>query len=90
MNTKVTVDSAGRLVIPKAIRERYGLKAGTELELVAEGDGIALVPSRVEHRFVRVGRVVAVDTGAGYAPADVFDVASMRTTVLDQKQTEFQ
>ena len=90
MKTKVTVDSAGRLVIPKALRERYGLKAGTELELVAEADGIALVPSRVEHRFVRVGRVVAVDTGAGYAPADVFDVASLRSATLDQKRKAFQ
>jgi AbrB family looped-hinge helix DNA binding protein len=29
----VTIDKAGRLVVPKAIRDRMGLRAGDELEI---------------------------------------------------------
>jgi AbrB family looped-hinge helix DNA binding protein len=35
---RTTIDGAGRLVIPKAIREAAGLRPGTELE-ISERDG---------------------------------------------------
>lgn len=38
----VTIDSAGRIVIPKAIREREGLVAGTEMEISVENGRIEL------------------------------------------------
>lgn len=39
------MDSAGRLVVPKAVRERYGLVgAPHELELVETAEGIMLRP----------------------------------------------
>jgi AbrB family looped-hinge helix DNA binding protein len=45
---KATIDSAGRLALPKALRDELGFAAGTELELAAVG-GVLLVraPSRV-------------------------------------------
>lgn len=36
------VDRAGRLVIPKAVRERYGLWPGEPLELIEGGDELRL------------------------------------------------
>ncbi|MDH4144756.1 MAG: AbrB/MazE/SpoVT family DNA-binding domain-containing protein, partial [Acidimicrobiia bacterium] len=36
----VTIDRAGRVVIPKELRDRLGIEADTELEVTAEGDGI--------------------------------------------------
>lgn len=58
---KTTIDSAGRIVIPKALRERLGLAAGEELEL-RERDGrleIGPVPTPMT-LVARKGGVVAV------------------------------
>lgn len=53
----VTIDRAGRVVIPKEIRDRLALAPDSELELVADGDGIRLTPRRGR------GRVVIDDDG---------------------------
>jgi AbrB family looped-hinge helix DNA binding protein len=45
---RATIDGAGRLVIPKQLREELGFGAGTELELAAvDGRLEVVVPSRV-------------------------------------------
>lgn len=43
MNT-VTVSSNYQVVIPKEIRDKVGLKAGTVLEVITYGNRIELVP----------------------------------------------
>jgi AbrB family looped-hinge helix DNA binding protein len=35
----VRIDRAGRIVVPKAIRERLGLEPGTKLEISESSDG---------------------------------------------------
>ncbi|HMG39908.1 MAG TPA: AbrB/MazE/SpoVT family DNA-binding domain-containing protein [Acidimicrobiales bacterium] len=40
---KATVDKAGRVVIPKSIRERNRLVPGTEVEILDFGDHIELI-----------------------------------------------
>ncbi|HXH21092.1 MAG TPA: AbrB/MazE/SpoVT family DNA-binding domain-containing protein [Dehalococcoidia bacterium] len=41
---KGTIDKAGRLVIPRALRNRIGLAAGGEVEIEIEGAGIRIQP----------------------------------------------
>ena len=46
MNTRITLDSAGRVVIPKGLREELHLQPGDELDLEASDEQITLRPVR--------------------------------------------
>jgi AbrB family looped-hinge helix DNA binding protein len=46
MNTRLIVDKAGRIVIPKALREELQLEAGDALEMESAGEQITLRPVR--------------------------------------------
>jgi len=46
MNTTVTLDKAGRVVIPKPLRDALRLTPGDELVLESEGDCVTLRPVR--------------------------------------------
>ncbi|MGH2539627.1 MAG: AbrB/MazE/SpoVT family DNA-binding domain-containing protein [Actinomycetota bacterium] len=39
-----TIDAAGRIVVPKALRDELGLTPGTELEVVAADGALELSP----------------------------------------------
>lgn len=48
----VSIDRAGRVVIPKELRDRFDIDADTPLELTVDGDGLRLTPLRVRGRAV--------------------------------------
>lgn len=48
MATKISVDKAGRVVLPKSLREKMRVEAGDDLLIEAEGDRITLRPLRRE------------------------------------------
>jgi AbrB family looped-hinge helix DNA binding protein len=41
---RTTIDKAGRLVIPRALRNRIGLTEGGEVEIEIDGAGIRIEP----------------------------------------------
>jgi len=53
MNTVITIDKAGRLVIPKSLREELHLEAGDALELESAGEEITLRPVRSKSPLVK-------------------------------------
>jgi AbrB family looped-hinge helix DNA binding protein len=69
---KVTIDDAGRLVLPESVRERLGIGGGGELELRPTAGGIELRPAAENPRLVREGRVLVYQPDQ---PADRIDVA---------------
>jgi AbrB family looped-hinge helix DNA binding protein len=71
---EVTIDEYGRIVIPKPIRDRLGLDAGTALELDVDADDpdtIRLAPKGREPTLQRKGDLL-VHTGR--LTDDTFDV----------------
>jgi AbrB family looped-hinge helix DNA binding protein len=56
---RTTIDSAGRIVIPKALREAAGLRAGAEVEVTLRNGCIEIDPAPPTARLVeRNGRLV--------------------------------
>ena len=47
MNSKVTLDRAGRVVLPKTLRDEMHLSPGDTLDLTVKGDEVTLRPRRV-------------------------------------------
>lgn len=71
---KATIDKAGRLVIPKAIRDLLGLRPG-EVEVHADGTGLRIEPIAAEGLVERSGRLVIP---ASETPLDDDDVRTLR------------
>jgi AbrB family looped-hinge helix DNA binding protein len=73
----ITIDKAGRVVIPASIRQRLGLRPGTPLEVTVEDASIRLAPTASPPQLVkRRGRLVARPTVARHElPA--IDVATL-------------
>jgi AbrB family looped-hinge helix DNA binding protein len=72
-----TIDKAGRVVIPAAIRERAGLKPGTELEVRLEDAGVRLVRAVPGPAIVRSGRRLVARATAPRQGLPKVDVAAL-------------
>jgi AbrB family looped-hinge helix DNA binding protein len=60
---RTTMDKAGRVVIPKELRERLGLVPG-EVDLQLDGAGLHLEPVASDQLAERAGRPVVPATGS--------------------------
>lgn len=69
------VDSVGRIVLPKPLRERLGLTAGSTVDVSLYGDGLHVAPvnrtARLERRAD--GRLIAASDTA-VTDDDIFDL----------------
>ena len=74
---RTTIDKAGRVVIPAAIRDRAGFVPGAELEVVEDEIGIRLERVAPGPKLVRVGRrlVARPTTTAVHRPS--LDIAAV-------------
>jgi len=60
----LTIDRFGRMVLPKSMRDDFGLRAGDTLEVEASADAILLRPSSGADCTVHEGRVLVFNGGA--------------------------
>ena len=65
-----TIDRAGRIVVPKSLRDRFNLVAGTELEIEAGADRLQLRRVDAEPALIRK-KGILVHRGGGRADLDV-------------------
>lgn len=49
---EVTLDSVGRIVIPKALRDTLGLRAGSAVDITPYGSGLQLIPAGRTARLI--------------------------------------
>ena len=70
-----TIDSAGRLVIPKTIREAAGLGAGTRVHLRLESDRVVVEPAPLSVTLEQRGTMVVAVAPPGTPPMKASDVA---------------
>jgi AbrB family looped-hinge helix DNA binding protein len=59
---RATIDKAGRLVIPKQLRDHVGLRAG-EVEVTVEGTGLRVEPLATDSLAERDGRLLIPSAG---------------------------
>ena len=71
------MDKAGRVVIPAAVRNRAGLKPGTELEVVTDDIGIRLIRTGPAPKLVRRGRRLIAKPTSGKKELPEIDLAAM-------------
>ena len=50
----MTITANGQVTIPQALRERYHLRPGTEVDFIALEDGLQIVPPKPHHHAPQV------------------------------------
>lgn len=76
---KTVIDGAGRMVIPKPIREQAGMRAGTEVEISFDGEAVRITVPVVEVGVTRdtsggvVTSLAADDLGPFAAMSDLLN-----------------
>ena len=82
---KATIDSAGRLVIPKSIREAARIRPGTMVELVLVGDLIELRPVPAKVRMRKEGRLLVATAGEETGPLSTATVEKTTEAVRERQ-----
>ena len=57
---EATIDSVGRIVVPKALRDALGLTAGSTVDISRYGAGLQLIPAGRTARLVDESGVLVV------------------------------
>jgi len=67
---KLKLDKLGRVVLPKPLRARYGLRPGTELEVSEAAQEFALRPARSGPSLVEIDGIL-VHQGVPHGELDI-------------------
>jgi AbrB family looped-hinge helix DNA binding protein len=85
MNAKVTLDRAGRVVLPKPLRDMMNLAPGDTLDLTVRGDELTLRPTRGATPLQKERGVWVFRTGK---PLTVDEAAETLRTIRAQRHRQ--
>jgi AbrB family looped-hinge helix DNA binding protein len=74
---KTTIDKAGRVVIPAAVRERAGFTPGSEIEIAEDDGGVRLTRIAAGPRLVKVGRRLVARPTVAASERPTIDIAAL-------------
>jgi len=74
---RTTIDKAGRVVIPAAVRDRAGMTPGTELRILVDEFGVRLERIAAGPKLVRVGRRLVARPTVAVESRPKVDVAAI-------------
>jgi AbrB family looped-hinge helix DNA binding protein len=58
----VPIDHAGRIVVPKSVRQELAIKAGDTFKISIQGVAVTLTPNKKSAGFVRKGKALVFST----------------------------
>jgi AbrB family looped-hinge helix DNA binding protein len=85
---KTTIDSAGRLVIPKEIRRRAGLAPGVPLEVRYRDGVIEIEPAPMKVKLVREGRFLVAVPLEDVPPLTTAEVEATRQAIYEERERD--
>jgi AbrB family looped-hinge helix DNA binding protein len=68
---EATIDSVGRIVVPKALRDALGLAPGATVDISLYGSGLQLLPGGRTARLVEVDGALVADAETVVTDDDV-------------------
>lgn len=68
------MDSDGRIVVPKPLRDELGLRAGSTVDISRYGSGLQLVPSGPTAKLVERDGVLVATSSAVLDDATMFEL----------------
>jgi len=74
---RTTIDKAGRVVIPAALRERLGLRAGAAIEILEDDGSLRLERVAPGPKLVKIGRRLVARPTALAAERPTVDVSAL-------------
>lgn len=69
---EATVDSVGRIVVPKPLRDSLGLTPGTSVDVSLYGAGLQLIPAGRTARLKEIDGTLVADSETVVTDEDVF------------------
>ena len=84
---KTTIDRAGRVVIPKTLRERAGLQPGSELDINLRDGVLEIAPPPPQGRVVREGDLLVWESAPGTPPIAPEDINDAIRQVRQERET---
>ena len=83
---KTTIDAAGRVVIPKNIREAAGLEGGAEVDIEERNGVVEIKPAYAKVKLVQHGKVWVAEFEDDVPPLTLEQVNAIRDELRNRRR----